>query len=167
MRPANDKEDIRLQRRQFIGSVLALALLPGAARAAGARMVEVWKDPDCGCCNDWIAHLQSHGYAVIAHDAGNTVRRAELGMPAAYGSCHTALVDGYVLEGHVPASDIERLLRERPAALGLAVPGMPIGLPGMDAPAYGGRRDRYDVLLIDTDGGHVVYQSYAEIAPVR
>jgi hypothetical protein len=167
MRPANDKEDLRLQRRRFIGSVLALALLPGAARAAGVRMVEVWKDPDCGCCNDWIAHLQSHGYAVTAHDAGNTVRRAELGMPAAYGSCHTALVDGYVLEGHVPASDIERLLRERPAALGLAVPGMPIGSPGMDAPAYGGRRDRYDVLLIDRDGGHVVYQSYAEVAPVR
>jgi hypothetical protein len=155
------------RRRQFIGGALALALLPGPSRAAASRMVEVWKDPGCGCCNDWIAHLEANGYTVTAHDVGNTVRRAELGMPAAYGSCHTALVDGYVLEGHVPAGDVARLLRERPAALGLAVPGMPIGSPGMDAPAYGGRRDRYDVLLVHQDGGHAVYQSYAEVAPTR
>ena len=159
--------DRGLRRRQFIRGALALALLPATVRAAPARAVEVWKDPECGCCNDWIAHLEAHGYTVTAHDVGNTARRAELGMPAAYGSCHTALVEGYVLEGHVPASDVERLLRERPAALGLAVPGMPIGSPGMDAPAYGGRRDRYDVLLVDRDGGHVVFQSYAEVAPAR
>ena len=159
--------DPGLRRRQFIRGALALALLPAVVRAAPARAVEVWKDPNCGCCKDWIAHLEAHGYTVTAHDVGNTVRRAELGMPAAYGSCHTALVEGYVLEGHVPASDVERLLRERPAALGLAVPGMPIGSPGMDAPAYGGRRDRYDVLLVDRDGGHVVFQSYAEVAPAR
>jgi len=154
-------------RRGALRLLGAALLAAPAARALAGVPVEVWKDPSCGCCNDWIAHLEAHGYTVTAHDVGNTDRRAELGMPAAYGSCHTALVGGYVLEGHVPASDIERLLRERPAALGLAVPGMPIGSPGMDAPAYGGRRDRYDVLLVHADGSHAVYRSYAAVAPGR
>lgn len=87
-----------------------------------------------------------------AFSSGNAAVRARLGIPQALGSCHTAVVDGYALEGHVPASDIRRLLQERPKAVGLAVPGMPIGSPGMDGSAYGGRRDPFDVLLVHEGG---------------
>lgn len=145
----------------------ALAVAPLAALAADSPVrVTVWKDPACGCCRHWIAHLEDHGFSVSAHDTGNAVRRAELGLSSRYGSCHTALVDGYVIEGHVPAPDIRRLLDERPDALGLAVPGMPIGSPGMDAPAYRGRRDAHDVLLVDRSGGHRVFSHY-EAVPAR
>ena len=83
-----------------------------------------------------------------------------LGIPQKYGSCHTAQIGGYAIEGHVPASDIQRLLREAPQAIGLAAPGMPVGSPGMDGPAYGGRKDAYDVLLIGKSGSSTVYQSH-------
>lgn len=83
-----------------------------------------------------------------------------LGMPVKFGSCHTARVNGYVLEGHVPASEVKTLLKERPKALGLAVPSMPVGSPGMDGPEYKGRKDPYDVLLVQTDGSASVYRSY-------
>jgi hypothetical protein len=142
---------------------LAPALL-GAARPARAQRaaprVEVWKSPSCGCCKDWIAHLQSHGFEVVAHDSGNTAVRERLGIAPEYGSCHTASVGGYAIEGHVPAAEIQRLLRERPDAVGLAVPRMPVGSPGMDGPAYGGRRDPYDVVLLQRGGGHAVFASY-------
>lgn len=146
-----------------------LALLPalalvGAGPAATAStvlpLVEVWKDPQCGCCQDWIAHLQAHGFTVRVHEVGNAAMRQRLGLPARYASCHTARVGGYVVEGHVPALDLLRLLRERPTALGLAVPGMPVGSPGMDGPAYGGRRDPYDVLLVQRDGSSRVWARY-------
>ena len=94
-------------------------------------------------------------------DQGNNAMRSRLGMPQKHGSCHTALVQGYVIEGHVPAADIRRLLKEKPKALGLAVPGMPIGSPGMDGPAYGGQRDPYKVLLIQKDGSVEVFNSYS------
>ena len=132
-----------------------------AARTAGAAAaptVDVWKSPTCGCCKDWIAHLRDAGFEVRAHDTGNTAARVRLGMPEKYGSCHTAQVAGYVLEGHVPAQDVRRLLATRPAALGLAVPGMPVGSPGLDGPEYGGRRDPYDVLLVRRDGGATVFR---------
>lgn len=149
-------------RRRWLTGAAALAA--GAAWPALAQpadpLVEVWKDPNCGCCRDWIAHLQAHGLRVRAHDSGNAAMRQRLGLPARYASCHTARVQGYVIEGHVPASDILRLLRERPAALGLAVPGMPIGSPGMDGPEYGGRRDPYDVLLVQRDGSSRVWARY-------
>jgi hypothetical protein len=150
-------------RRRLLG---ALALLPLAARAqSAAPAVEVYKSASCGCCKDWVKHLQDNGFSTIkVHDVGNNAARARLGMPAKFGSCHTATVDGYVLEGHVPAADIRRLLRERPAALGLAVPDMPIGSPGMDAPDYGNRRDPYDVLLIARDGSATVFASYHRAA---
>ena len=131
------------------------------AAALSAVNVEVWKDPACGCCNDWIAHLQQHGATVQAHDIDNrAAMRSRLGMPAKYGSCHTAVVQGYVIEGHVPAADIQRLLHEKPAALGLAAPGMPIGSPGMDGAVYGGRQDPYDTLLVDKAGDSTVFQSH-------
>lgn len=148
-----------MRRRRL---VCALAALPGLVAAAPtpAPLVEVWKSPSCGCCKDWIAHLQAHGFAVRTHDTGNTAIRGRLKIPATLGSCHTALVSGYAIEGHVPAKDLQRLLRERPDALGLAVPGMPVGSPGMDGDAYGARRDPYDVLLVVHDGSTRVFSSY-------
>lgn len=146
---------------QLLGAGGAQALT-GSSWAKGSSKpfeVEVWKDPNCGCCGDWIAHLQQHGFATTLHDTGNDAARARLGLPLQYASCHTARVGGYVVEGHVPADDVKRLLREKPQALGLAVPGMPIGSPGMDGPAYGGRRDRYDTLLVQKNGTSRVFQS--------
>lgn len=151
-------------KRRFL--LQTLASLAGAATLAPGLMaqtrpqVEVWKDPNCGCCKDWISHLEASGFQVKVHDSGNAAARARLGVPEKMGSCHTALVGGYAIEGHVPAGDIRRLLKERPKAVGLAVPGMPVGSPGMDGPEYGGRKDAYDVLLIQADGGSRVYQSY-------
>jgi hypothetical protein len=97
---------------------------------------------------------------VQVHDTGNTAVRRRLGLPERYASCHTGLIGGYVIEGHVNAREIRRLLAEKPPALGLAVPGMPVGSPGMDDPVYGGRQDPYDVLLVQRDGTARVYQSY-------
>ena len=132
-----------------------------SARAAQPKpLVEVWKDPNCGCCKDWMTHLESEGFTVKAYDKGNTAARAAFGMPQALGSCHTAKVQGYVIEGHVPAVDIKRLLGDKPQALGLAVPGMPIGSPGMDGPVYGGRRDAYQVLLVRKDGSSQVFSNH-------
>ena len=123
-------------------------------------LVEVWKDPNCGCCKDWIVHLERSGFKAQSHDTGNNAARARLGMPQKFASCHTAVVGGYVIEGHVPAREIARLLREKPQALGLAVPGMPVGSPGMDGGIYGNRKDRYEVLLVAKDGSSRVYQAY-------
>lgn len=151
-----------MQRRLFVQTVAAAATtsaLPLLAQTANPR-IEVWKDPSCGCCKDWIAHMRSGGFSVTTHDSGNTAARARLGLPQKLGSCHTALVGGYVVEGHVPASDVKRLLKERPMALGLAVPGMPVGSPGMDGPEYGGRKDRYDVLLVQADGSTRTFSRY-------
>ncbi|RZS58123.1 DUF411 domain-containing protein [Sphaerotilus mobilis] len=150
--------------------LLALAVFGLAAPVVGAAgkfgkdalpTVDVWKSPDCGCCKDWVRHLEANGLQVRVHDDGNQEARARLGMPIRYGSCHTAKVGDFVLEGHVPAREVLRLLKDRPAgALGLAVPAMPIGSPGMDGPEYKGRKDPYDVLLVQRDGGASVYQSY-------
>ena len=152
-----------LSRRR---AMLAIAALGGSvfSRSLFARTeplrVEVWLDPNCGCCKDWIAHLEENGFTVKVFSTGRAAARQRFGMPEKYASCHTARVKGYTLEGHVPAHDIQRLLRERPDAVGLAVPAMPIGSPGMDGPAYGGHHDPYDVLLILKDGSARVFQSY-------
>ena len=132
-----------------LGATAALVSAPVAWAAAPARIpVEVWKDPNCGCCQDWIDHLQANGFSVQVHASGNNAVRAKLGLPVELGSCHTALVGGYVVEGHVPAADVHKLLKIKPKALGITVPGMPIGSPGMDGAVYGGRKDPYDVLLV-------------------
>jgi hypothetical protein len=142
--------------------LLALSALPlaGFAQAPAKVLVEVWKDPECGCCKDWVKHLEDNGFAVKVTHGGNGEMRGRLGIPGKLGSCHTALVGGYALEGHVPAKDIRRLLKEKPQAVGLAVPGMPVGSPGMDDPAYRGRRDPFDVLLVTRSGEPKVYASY-------
>ena len=147
-----------LPRRAVLAFGLAAAL--PAAHASGPITVEVWKSPTCGCCRDWIAHLEADGFRVVVHDTGNAATRARLGIPLKLGSCHTAVVAGYAIEGHVPARDIRRLLKDKPQAIGLAAPGMPIGSPGMDGPAYGGRKQAYDVLLVKAGGATSVYQSY-------
>ncbi|CAM4223782.1 DUF411 domain-containing protein [Bordetella muralis] len=150
--------DNTLSRRALL---ITTALFPLASLAQPAVTVEVWKTPTCGCCKDWVKYLQESGFQVKVHDVQDTsaIRRRNK-IPDDYGSCHSALVEGYALEGHVPAREIKRLLRERPAAVGLAVPSMPLGSPGMDGPAYGGRRFAYDVLLISHSGGADVYQKY-------
>lgn len=155
-------------RRRWLAAALGLSAL-GLGAALGARpalarsapvALEVWKDPNCGCCGDWVVQLEANGFAVKVHDVGNQAVRKRLGLPERLGSCHTALVGGYLIEGHVPAADIHQLLRDKPRALGLAVPGMPIGSPGMDGPAYGNRRDAYDVLLVARDGSTRVFRHY-------
>ena len=160
MHQTDDNKQTNLPRRRtLLAAALTLALAaPGIARSR--QLAQVWKDPTCGCCKDWIAHLQAAGFEVQASDTGNAAARARLGIPQKYGSCHTALIGGYAIEGHVPATDIQRLLREAPQAIGLAAPGMPVGSPGMDGPAYGGRKDAYEVLLIGLDGTSTIYRSY-------
>ena len=139
---------------------LLLMCLASLARA-GLPEVEVWKSPTCGCCKDWVAHLEQNGFPVKVHEVPDTGRkRAELGMPEALGSCHSAKVGPYAIEGHVPASEIKRLLLEKPRALGLSVPAMPLGSPGMDGPAYRGIKHDYQVLLVDQKGSYRTYRSY-------
>ena len=153
-------------RRLALAALAASLVMP--ARAAAPRgsgpLVEVWKSPTCGCCKDWITHMEAHGFTVKVHDTGNTAARKRLKVAERFGSCHTAWVGGYAIEGHVPAREVQRLLREKPAALGLAVPGMPLGSPGMDGPEYGGQKDAYDVLLLRADGGAAVFASYGKPA---
>lgn len=153
---------VQITRRAWLGGIAVMVLVPSTmlAYAAPATM-QVWKDPNCGCCHDWITHVEQNGFKAKISDTGNNAVRARLGMPQQLGSCHTALVQGYVIEGHVPASDILRLLKERPQSLGLAVPGMPIGSPGMDGHSYGGRRDAYQVLLIQKNGSAKMFNAYA------
>lgn len=154
-------------RRQSLQLLVAMAAgLPLLASATAPKTpMEVWKDPNCGCCKDWIALMEQDGFAVKVHDVGNNGVRAQLGLPTRLGSCHTALVGGYLIEGHVPAADVRKLLQEKPKALGLTVPGMPVGSPGMDGPEYGGRKDKYDVLLVtknlmNSDVSTRVFTSY-------
>ena len=132
--------------------------VPAQAAAKGAEqalpVVEVYKSAQCGCCKIWAEHLQKSGFTVILHDVGDVpATRKKLGMPSQYGSCHTAKAGQYLVEGHVPAADIKRLFKERPKAIGLAVPAMPPGSPGMesDAPVP------YETLLIGKDGKASVY----------
>lgn len=150
----------RLLQLLATGSTTTLAIPLWAASSNQAITLEIWKDPSCGCCRDWIAHMEESGFKATVHDTGNNAARARLGLARQYGSCHTALIEGYVIEGHVRVADIRRLLRERPQALGLAVPGMPVGSPGMDGPAYGDRHDPYDTLLVLRDGGNRVFESH-------
>ncbi|MDO8774454.1 MAG: DUF411 domain-containing protein [Burkholderiaceae bacterium] len=138
----------------------AQLVLNGGTFAKTRPIVEIWKDLECGCCKDWVKPLEGSGLDVRVHDSGNSSARARLGIPVKLGSCHTAQVGDYAVEGHVPARDIQRLLAERPKAIGLAVPGMPVGSPGMDGSIYGKRKDAYDVLLVKADGSTSIFKSY-------
>jgi len=150
-------------RRSLLFAFTALPFATLAQQAPKKVLVEVWKDPNCGCCKDWVKHLEANGFAVKINENGNDAMRAKLGMPQKLASCHTALVGGYAIEGHVPAADIRRLLKDKPQAIGLSVPGMPVGSPGMDDPVYGKRRDPFDVLLVSRSGEPRVYASYNKV----
>lgn len=129
-------------------SLLTVALTATSAGMAVAATMEVYKSPTCGCCAEWVDIMRDNGFTVNVHDVGNEKASAEAGILPELGSCHTALVNGYAIEGHVPADDIKRLLKERPRAVGLSAPGMPHGSPGMET----GRVDSYNVLLIRKPG---------------
>ena len=131
----------------------AVANLPASA----ADAVDVYKSPYCGCCEKWVEHLRQAGFAVRTHDVNDVpAARQRLGMPERLGSCHTAKVAGYVVEGHVPAADIQRLLKEKPPALGLAVPSMPPGSPGMESP----KPMPYNTLLVQANGSTQVFAKH-------
>ena len=154
-----------MNRREALLGLVALPAVAHIASAASAPTAQpaivVNKTPTCGCCGVWVKHLQAAGFQVQVHDHENLAPIKErVGVPFGMGSCHTAEVDGYFIEGHVPADDIKRLLREKPAAKGLTVPGMPAGSPGMEVPS--GRVDRYDVLLVGKDGKTTVFATHGE-----
>lgn len=140
---------LTLARRVVLAGALGLLTLAGSAVAAGpGPVVEVWKSAYCGCCGGWIAHLRQAGFTVVARDVEDIAPvKAENGVTDDLASCHTATVSGYVVEGHVPAADIRRLLAEKPEIRGLAAPGMPSAAPGMD-----GAAEPYDVLAFDRAG---------------
>lgn len=148
-----------MNRRSFLAAAaLAAITLPRAASAA--TRIDVYKGPECDCCGDWMVYMRSNGFNVVAHELTDVAPvRARYGITPALASCHTALVEGYVIEGHVPVADIRRLLAERPdGARGLAVPGMKHGSPGMETPFI--KPQAYSVLLIRKDGSTRVWRSY-------
>ncbi len=137
---------------------LALSLGAGSALAATDVVVDVYKQPTCGCCGEWAKHMERNGFKVRIHEVEDMARyRRQSGIPANLGSCHTAMVGGYAIEGHVPADDVKRLLKQRPKAVGLAVPGMPMGSPGME---QGNSKQAYDVLLVKTGGATEVFAKH-------
>ena len=147
------------RRLALLGAASAL-LAAGCAQAAPDRTLTVYKTPWCGCCGAWIDHMAKAGFkATIVERQDLAPVRAQFGVPDALQSCHTARVGGYVLEGHVPAADVLRLLKDGPKAVGLAVPGMPAGSPGMETPD--GRKDRFQTLLIrDRAGATAVFAAH-------
>lgn len=150
-----------LNRRTVLG-VGASALLAGIAwpllvTGTPRPTIAVSKSPSCGCCGAWVDHLRANGFAVTVRDVADvTPEKRRLGVPETLESCHTALVEGYVVEGHVPAADVKRLLHTRPAGVkGLAVPGMPVGSPGMEV---GDRKEPYKVVAWTADGSRIFSQ---------
>ena len=138
-------------------TLLLLALIAGGPAAAGS-LLKVYKSPTCGCCADWVTHMQENGFDTQVTETENLFPIKTMAqIPAGKGSCHTGFIDGYVIEGHVPADEVARLLKERPEAIGLTVPGMPVGSPGME---MGDRRDPYEVLLINNDGSTEVWSRH-------
>jgi len=152
------------QRTFLIGAILALAAGVSAAvasatlPASSAGSITVYKTATCGCCSKWVDHLRASGFSVDAKDvteAALVSMKRDVGVPTELESCHTAIVDGYVVEGHVPADVIQAFLEEHPKAVGLAVPGMPLGSPGMESDVT----QPYNVLVFDASGASKVYRS--------
>ncbi len=143
-------------------SLLFVAALAVAAqqKSAAPTSVVVYKTPTCGCCSNWVAHLKANGFQVQANDVSDAQVRAvgaSAGVTDDLASCHTAKVGGYTVEGHVPAADIQRMLKEKPAIAGIAAPGMPMGSPGME---QGGRKEAYDVIAFTKDGKRSVFAKH-------
>jgi len=158
-RRINDLWWVGLGVLAIAAALLGTQLKPTAAAPETApNTVVVYKSPTCNCCSKWVEHLKQSGMTVEVHNESEmTAIKNRLGVPPELASCHTATVNGYVIEGHVPAEDIQRLLIQRPKARGLAVPGMPVGSPGME---MGSKVDPYDVLLIQDDQSHTVYAKH-------
>jgi len=147
-----------ISRRALLASgfkaAAAAVAFPALLRASAGIPMVVYKDPNCGCCTKWVGLMRSAGFEVSTRDTPDMASiKTRYKVPAALGSCHTALVGGYVVEGHVPADLITRLLKEKPKVLGLAVPGMPMGSPGMEGPT----KDAFDVVTFDAAGKTTVF----------
>jgi len=130
-------------------AVFLTLVVPTAWAATALPTVTVYKSPSCGCCGKWVEHMKASGFPIVTHDTDAVAtHKARLGVPMGMGSCHTAEVSGYLVEGHVPAGDVKRLLAEKPRAKGLVSPGMPQSAPGMDMPGNA----PYEILLVEDDG---------------
>ena len=141
----------------FARSLLGALLILGMNVKAAEPEVTVFKSRTCSCCGQWVEHLQTNGFTVNVKEVDSTAGyQRQYGVPPRLQSCHTAVVGGYVIEGHVPAADVQRLLKVKPSAKGLAVPGMPLGSPGME----GTRTESYSVMLFDAKGGATVFQRH-------
>jgi hypothetical protein len=159
----SSRADTRAERTAASEAAMPAAAAPAEAPAqeiaASAPVISVYKSPTCGCCKNWVDHVKAAGFTVEVHDVDNLSDiKADAGVPASAQSCHTAIVGGYAIEGHVPAATIQRLLKEKPALAGIAVPGMPVGSPGMEVP--GQPADKYDVVAFKADGSTSVYESH-------
>lgn len=140
----------------LVSALIATAVMVNAQ----APIVEVYKSPTCGCCSKWVEHLQQDGFTVRVTDLDDTALdalKSKRGVPRTAQSCHTALVGGYVIEGHVPATEVRRLLKERPSVAGLAVAGMPLGSPGMEVP--GRKPHTYNVISFDKAGATRIFST--------
>lgn len=146
-----------MNKRTFLKAVIIGAVSLHVSAYAAGPVIEVYKSETCGCCGEWVKHLEANGFTVNAKNVSNpSDYRKKFGIPQEFGSCHTGHIQGYAIEGHVPAADIKRLLAKKPKAKGLAVPGMPMGSPGME----GSHKDPYDVLLIKANGKHSVFAKH-------
>lgn len=140
-----------IDRRRALLAAGATALAPLARAKTPTQSVTIYKDPSCGCCGSWVDHLKRAGFTTTVDDSQDMAQiKTKLGVPADLTSCHTGVTGGYVIEGHVPAADIKKLLKTKPKAVGIAVPGMPANSPGMEAP--GAPNERYTVWLFRKDG---------------
>lgn len=150
-------EEIQVINRRIVLGFILAAVPASACAMAGTKPAQltVYKSPYCGCCGAWIEHVKTSGLGTTVQEMEDVTPIAKkLGVPNAMRSCHTAVIDGYFVEGHVPAADIRKLSRERPEARGITVPGMPIGSPRME---QGDRRDAYDTLLVLADGSSRIF----------
>lgn len=160
------EKPVPMDRRKFLGAIGVAAIGSAGAlwgfglfdsKKAGATQVTVYKSPSCGCCGAWADHMSRNGFDVKVENVDDLDKiKKENGIIDNLESCHTALVEGYVIEGHVPAKSVKRLLSERPNVMGLAVPGMPLGSPGME----GSGKERYSVVVFDYNGAIRVYDRY-------
>ncbi len=140
-----------------VGLLTATDAHSRAADKPAPTAITVYKDPDCGCCKKWVDHLREHGFRVTSHDTRDMDEvKANLGVPDKLHSCHTAVVNGYTIEGHVPAADIRKLLKSREKVRGLAVPGMPVGSPGME----GSRQDKYETIAFSRNGKSRIFAKH-------
>ncbi|MDZ4108889.1 MAG: DUF411 domain-containing protein [Brevundimonas sp.] len=153
-----------LNRRLLLGAAVLIGSSGSAcARSRQPRDLVVYKTPTCPCCDGWIAHMRQAGFTATVNVLPDLAPlRSRHGLPDTLASCHTGLIDGYLVEGHVPAADVLRLLAQRPRAVGLAVPGMPLGSPGMETPQ--GRQDAYDTLLVLRSGATRVFARHNQTA---